>query len=192
MKKYEKQINWLKEHWIIFLLFCVAIGNADVWLDYLITTGAKDSPQLTIAIYATELVIVSAPLWGGWGVFIATAMFGTSLIAIHSTYADPNNFWSGDWWGHSYFSITIWLGTIGEYARKRIPQLNNKKALGAAGEAVGVDNQGILDHKAIAKMSVARIMQQFNITKQYRAHKLQQEARAGKQITMDMIKAMQQ
>lgn len=187
----QKFILFCREYWIQFLLFCVAIGNADVWRDYLVTTGAKDSVQLIIAIYATEMVIVSASLWGGWGVAIAAAMFLSSLVAIHSTYGDGTWF-GGDWIGHSYFSITIFLGTVGEYARKKVPQLQNKKALGAVGKTVEVDENGVLDHTSIAKMSVQKIQQQFNISKLYRAQKLQKMAREGKPITMQIIEAMKQ
>lgn len=183
---------WAKPYWLETLLFCVALGNADLWRDYLIDTGAKDSIQLIVAIYATELVIVSAGMWGISGLAIATVMFAISLVAVKSRYGIPDSFWGGEWIAHSYFCVTIYAGTFGNYIRRKVPQLQNKKALGAVGKTVEVDENGILDHTSIAKMSVQKIQQQFNISKLYRAQKLQKMAREGKPITMQIIEAMKQ
>lgn len=192
--KENRFISWVLNHWIQILLFCVAIGNADVWRDYLITTGAKDSYQLIIAIYATEMVIVSASLWGGYGIIIATAMFASSLVAIHSTYGD-GTWLGGDWIGHSYFSITIWLGTLGEWARHKVPQIQNERALGLSGKApealkLSVDDKGQLNTKELSLLSVAKLRRQFNLS-EYGGQKIQKMARKGEIITVDLIRKYQ-
>lgn len=154
------------------LLFGVAIGNADVLHTFLTKTGSPDTVQLLIAIYCTELVIVLAGQWGVTGLFIAAIMFLTSLVSIASLY--PEN-----WLGHSYFSITIFCGTVGNYVRRQIQSSSNTRKL--------VDHSGNVNN--LSGLSVRALRTQFGLSHN-KAKKLQIMVKSGIKITVDTIKKL--
>ena len=107
--------NWLKdltaEYGLETLLFAIALGNADVLHHYLLQTGSADTWQLTVAIYATELLVVWASLWRTVGLFISLVLFFVSMVSIWSIFP-------GNEIGHSGFSLAIFCGSLGNYVRR--------------------------------------------------------------------------
>lgn len=176
--------DWFKEllaeYGLEALLFVIAAGNADVLHTYLLETGSKDTPQLLFAIYATELLVVTASLWGTIGLAISFVLFLVSMVSIASVFGDY-------WLGHSGFSLAIFCGAVGNYVRrggwrelgvvynfvvKKVPDV-----IPVVVAAIIVD---------IANMSMLDITKQFNTTFTH-ANLLKALSGAGVVITDRMI-----
>ena len=104
--------EWFKPLSLETLLFIIALGSANVQHVYLIRTGSADTWQLTIAVYAVELLIVWASLWGSTGLVISTVLFLVSMIAVRHTF-------NVEWFGHMAFSLAVYCGSIGNYVRRK-------------------------------------------------------------------------
>ena len=100
-----------REYWLEALLFAIAVGNADVLRQYMVKTGSQETWQLTVAIYATEVLIASVSMWGVPGLVLALVMFATSLWSISHMFGDQ-------FIGHAYFSISLFAGSVANYVRR--------------------------------------------------------------------------
>lgn len=173
------------EYGLELLLVLIGLGNAETLHQYLVTTGSPNTWQLIVAIYATELLIVFATLWGLVGLCISLAMFMVSLISIKSVYAK-------DWVGHSYFSISLFAGAVGNFFRrgggfnaiKR--KVNNGTIVPNLAKALFT----IEDIKAIPQMTIADIKAKFGLS-MASANILRQMSLAGDVIDNDVIVSLQ-
>lgn len=157
MNKWQKFINfknWLKglvsEFGLETLLFFIALGNADVLHYYLIETGSHPSWQLTLAIYATELLVVWASLWRTVGLGISAVLFLVSMVSIRSVFGEY-------WFGHAGFSLAIFCGSIGNYVRR-----GGWRELGTAYKFLA--KKPILVLVDLSGLSVADIRAKLNIS----------------------------
>lgn len=175
--------QWLKsltaDYGLEALLFFIAVGNAEVLHQYLIATGSEDSWQLTIAIYATEILVVWASLWKTVGLFISAVLFMVSMVSISSVFGD-------DWLGHSGFSLAIFCGSLGNYVRR-----GAWLELGTAYRFIRLKSWNLpavvpAQIISIANMSMLDIMNKFN-TSMTHANFLLSLHKAGKVITDKLI-----
>lgn len=123
--KLQKVQTLFKEYWLEGLLLAIAIGNAEVLREYLTNTGAKDVWQLTVAIYATEVLIATVSMWGIPGLVLALVMFVTSLWSINEQFGAHAI-------GHSYFSISLFAGSVANYVRRYEQASKHNKAYAKA------------------------------------------------------------
>lgn len=110
-------LKWTQRYWLDTLNFIVACGNADLMEQILVQSGRKESVLLTIAVFASELILATAGIWGKRGMIVAFVMFATSIWGIRHIFPET-------WIIESYFSITIFVSTITSLLRhdREIPQ----------------------------------------------------------------------
>lgn len=175
MPWYKRVWATVREYWLEGLLFAIATGNAEVLRAYLLSTGSADVWQLTIAVYATELLVCTVGMWGIPGLVMALVLFLTSLWSINHQYGAQAI-------GHSYFSVAIFTGTVANYVRRRGTVVRLKKELGAE-----FTDKGVLDTKELTGMSVAGLRDRFGLSHR-RAKEMQESIRSGRPISESWIR----
>lgn len=179
---------WLKrflaDSGLEILLFVIACGSADTIHFYMTQTGSPDTWQLRGAVYALEILIVWASLWGSVGMFVSFSLFCVSLISIQHVFGD-------NWLGHSSFSIAVFLGSLGNYVRRGhwrelywimqiVFDIRNAKTILTNAMHNFVDLTG---------MTVADIKMRYNLTLE-QANKAKQLWANGTKLTVDMMKEL--
>lgn len=145
-------------YWLEFLLLCIALGNAEVLRAYLTSTGSLDTWQLTVAIYATEVLVACASMFGIPGLGVATVLFVTSLWSIQHQFGDQAI-------GHSYFSIAIYAGSIANYFRHFFQaKQNTAKVQARTSEVVKVNDKGQLDPEPLRGMNIHNLRSTLKIS----------------------------
>lgn len=166
--------EWIKPQALEILLFAIALGNANVLHIYLIATGSEPTWQLIIAVYATELLIVWASLWGTTGLMISTVLFTVSTVSIRHQFGE-------NWFGHLGFSLAIYCGSIGNYVRR-----GGYRDLQVIQRLIWRRTVEVLD---LSGLSVADIRDKFFLTLD-RASLVKQMRDAGITITTEIINAL--
>lgn len=155
---WDKVKKFCVTFWLEFLLLCIAVGNADVLQSYMVSTGSQSTWQLTVAIYATEVLVACASMFGIPGLFVATVLFLTSLWSIQHQFGVQAI-------GHSYFSIAIYAGSIANYFRHffRAKQ-NTAKVQARTSEVVKVNDKGQLDPDVLRGMNIHMLKSTLKIS----------------------------
>jgi hypothetical protein len=169
-------LSRLREFWLEALLFAIAIGQAEVLREYLLATGSRDTVQLTVAIYSTELLICFAGLWGVSGLVMATVMFCVGLISVYHLYGAETP-------GHAYFGLGVWLGTIANYSRRRLLARVHTRNAGVA-----ADHRGVVDGRALQNWPVARLRQEFDLSHR-KAKEMKELLASGRPVSTAWIEA---
>lgn len=186
-------VAWFKEYWLEALLLCIAIGNAEVLREYLIDTGSKDVWQLTTAIYATEVLIATVSMWGVPGLVLALVMFVTSLWSINEQFKEHAI-------GHSYFSISLFAGSVANYVRRSERSRKLTKAFAKAnvpGQApsanplIQFNSRGQLDPAPFLGMGARQLREIFQLSHN-KAKELREAIAAGQSVTKDWLEKHRQ
>jgi hypothetical protein len=180
----------LIEYGLEALLFVITLGSADVIYQYLTSTGSKDTTQLRMAVYAVEMLIVWASLWGGIGLLISFALFLINLISIHSVYGQH-------WLGHTLFSVAVFLGSVGNYTRRvgwnevrwLIETYRSIKRKGTETIAVVQATNPLATVLSLSGLSVADIRKQFNLSLAA-ANVVKAKVDSGLEVTEEWIKSL--
>jgi len=181
--------TWATEYWLEILLLAIALGNAEVLRQYLTSTGSNDSWQLTIAIYATEVLVATVSMWGIPGLVLALVMFVTSLWSIHQQFDEQ-------WIGHAYFSISIFAGSCANYVRRaeksRAITKDYQRRAAAAGATVAQEvrfnAKGQLDPAPFAKMSARQLRDVFGLSHR-KAKELRRVFLSGGTVTKEWLES---
>ena len=180
-----------KEYWLEALLLAIAIGNAEVLREYLTSTGSQDVWQLTVAIYATEILIATVSMWGIPGLVLALVMFCTSLWSISEQFGDQAV-------GHAYFSISLFAGSVANYVRRDQMSRSLTKAFakskapavpGQAPQAnplIQFNSRGQLDPKPFLGMGARQLRDIFQLSHN-KAKELREALAAGQTVTKDWL-----
>lgn len=150
--------RYVTEYWLEFLLFLCALGSAETLHAYLLQTGSKDTWQLVVAIYASELVLCFAGMWGITGLIMATVMFSAGMYSVWTIYGDQTV-------GHGYFQLTVLLGTFANYGRHQFMASKlTAKLRTTVDNNVNVNSKGIVDMTPYVNCSVAELREKFKLS----------------------------
>lgn len=176
-----------KEYWLEGLLLAIAIGNAEVLKEYMVATGSKDVWQLTIAIYATEVLIATVSMWGIPGLVLALVMFVTSLWSIQAQFEQQ-------WVGHAYFSISLFAGSVANYVRRyeasskatKSFAKNHTAPAAAAGVQFTFNAKGQLDPAPFIGMGARQLRDIFQLSHN-KAKEMREALAAGQTVTKQWL-----